>query len=114
MLHRVAHRCERGARRLRDRRQTASRRQRARLRSVVERPDACLPKLTAFWRQIGAFDKSGTPIADRVRYTATVRLDAEMHGIPWAYWQFDGDFIVYDIDHDRWVEPIRQALVGAP
>jgi endoglucanase len=64
--------------------------------------------------EFGAFDKSGTPIADRVRYTARVRHDVEMHGIPWAYWQFDGDFVVYDIDHDRWVEPIRQALVGAP
>ncbi|TCP72457.1 hypothetical protein [Sphingomonas sp. PP-CE-1G-424] len=39
---------------------------------------------------------------------------AEAHGFPWAYWQFDSDFIVYDIDHDRWVEPIRQALVGTP
>lgn len=62
--------------------------------------------------EFGAFDKSGTPIADRVRYTATVRRDAEAHGFPWAYWQFDGDFIVYDITHDTWVEPIRQALVG--
>ncbi|MBP2278718.1 glycoside hydrolase family 5 protein [Sphingomonas sp. PL20] len=63
--------------------------------------------------EFGAFDKSGTPIADRSRYTATVRRDAEAHGFPWAYWQFDSDFIVYDIDHDRWVEPIRQALTGA-
>ena len=61
--------------------------------------------------EFGAFDKSGTPIADRARYTATVRRDAEAHGFPWAYWQFDSDFIVYDIEHDRWVEPIRQALV---
>ncbi|MET4666416.1 hypothetical protein [Sphingomonas sp. PvP056] len=35
-----------------------------------------------------------------MRYTATVRRDAEAHGLPWASWQFDGDFIVYDIDHD--------------
>lgn len=64
--------------------------------------------------EFGAYDKSGIPIADRARYVTTVRRAAESHGFPWAYWQFDSDFIVYDIDHDRWVEPIRQALVGNP
>lgn len=64
--------------------------------------------------EFGAYDKSGTPIADRVRYTETVRRVAESHGFPWAYWQFDGDFVLYDIDHDQWVEPIRAALVGKP
>lgn len=62
--------------------------------------------------EFGAYDGSGTPIADRARYTSDVRRAAEAHGIPWAYWQFDGDFIVYDIAHDRWVEPIHQALIG--
>ncbi|PAX06731.1 glycoside hydrolase family 5 protein [Sphingomonas lenta] len=61
--------------------------------------------------EFGAYDKSGTPMADRVRYTATVRREAERRGLPWAYWQFDSDFIVYDIDRDRWVEPIRAALI---
>lgn len=61
--------------------------------------------------EFGAYDKSGIPVADRARYTATVRREAEAHGFPWAYWQFDSDFIVYDIDRDRWVEPIRRALI---
>jgi len=61
--------------------------------------------------EFGAYEKSGTPIAARARYTATVRREAEAHGFPWAYWQFDSDFILYDIDRDRWVEPIRQALI---
>lgn len=61
--------------------------------------------------EFGAYDKSGTPVADRARYTATVRAAAEANHMPWAYWQFDSDFVVYDIDHDRWVEPIRAALV---
>nr|AGU11488.1 Cellulase [uncultured organism] len=64
--------------------------------------------------EFGAYDKSGTPIADRVRYTETVRRAAESHGFAWAYWQFDGDFVLYDIGHDQWVEPIRAALVGKP
>lgn len=62
--------------------------------------------------EFGAYDKGGIPIADRARYDRDVRDDAERHGMPWAYWQFDGDFIVYDIDRDRWVEPIHEALVG--
>lgn len=60
--------------------------------------------------EFGAYDRSGTPIAERARYTATVRREAEAHGFAWAYWQFDGDFIVYDIDHDKWVGPIHDAL----
>lgn len=63
--------------------------------------------------EFGAYEKSGTPVAARARYTATVRREAEAHGFPWAYWQFDSDFIVYDIDRDRWVEPIRAALIPA-
>lgn len=61
--------------------------------------------------EFGAYEKSGTPVAARARYTATVRREAEAHGFSWAYWQFDSDFIVYDIDRDRWVEPIRAALI---
>jgi endoglucanase len=36
---------------------------------------------------------------------------AESLGWSWGYWQFDSDFIVYDIDRDGWVEPIRAALI---
>ena len=61
--------------------------------------------------EFGAYDKSGTPIAMRADWTASVRGEAERHGFGWAYWQFDGDFIVWDIEHQRWVEPIRKALV---
>lgn len=63
--------------------------------------------------EFGAYDKGGIPLAERVRYTATVRQLAEERGLAWAYWQFDSDFVVYDIDHDRWVEPIHAALTGA-
>lgn len=61
--------------------------------------------------EFGAYDKGGIPMADRVRYTASVRRLAEERGMPWAYWQFDSDFVVYDIERDRWVEPIRAALI---
>ena len=62
--------------------------------------------------EFGAYDKSGTPIDQRVAYTRAIREEAEAAGIPWAYWQFDSDFIVWDMAKDGWVEPIRGALIG--
>lgn len=47
----------------------------------------------------------------RARYTAYVARTAEFLGWAWTYWQFDADFIVYDIDKDHWVEPIWKALI---
>ena len=43
--------------------------------------------------------------------TAAVARLAESLGWSWAYWQFDSDFILYDIPAKRWVEPIRDALI---
>ncbi len=33
-------------------------------------------------------------------------------GWSWAYWQFDSDFVLYDVKNDRWIEWVRDALVG--
>jgi endoglucanase len=46
----------------------------------------------------------------RARYTAYVSRTAEKLGFSWAYWQFDSDFIVYDIDKEKWILPILNAL----
>ncbi len=59
--------------------------------------------------EFGAYEKGD--MDSRARYTAHVARTAEKLGWSWAYWQFDSDFIVYDIDNDRWVEPISRALV---
>ena len=59
--------------------------------------------------EFGAYDQA--PMASRVRYTDAVARTAESFGWSWAYWQFDSDFILYDIDRDAWVQPIRDALV---
>lgn len=61
--------------------------------------------------EFGAYDKSGTPLNLRVAYTSTVRREAERHGFGWAYWQFQGDFVAWDMVNQRWVEPIRRALI---
>jgi endoglucanase len=59
--------------------------------------------------EFGAYDKG--PMDSRVAYTAAVAREAEAHGFAWAYWQFDSDFIAYDVKQDAWVEPIHGALV---
>ena len=47
----------------------------------------------------------------RVRYTSFVAREAERQGWSWGYWQFDSDFIVYNMERDQWVEPICAALI---
>ena len=53
----------------------------------------------------------GADIDSRVRYTSYLARTAESLGWAWTYWQFDSDFIVYDIAKDDWVQPIWKALV---
>jgi endoglucanase len=62
-----------------------------------------------FLGEFGAYEKGD--LVSRMHYDNYVARAAELHGFPWAYWQFDSDFIVYDVDHDRWVKPILLALI---
>ncbi len=62
-----------------------------------------------FVGEFGAYDKGD--MDSRVRYTSFIARTAERFGFSWAYWQFDSNFIVYDIDNEEWVEPIRDALL---
>jgi len=59
--------------------------------------------------EFGAYDKGD--MASRAAYTAAAAREAEARGWAWAYWQFDSDFIAYDIGKDAWVAPIHDALV---
>lgn len=59
--------------------------------------------------EFGAYDKAD--MNSRACYTNAVAREAERLGWSWGYWQFDSDFIVYDINKDCWVEPIRDALI---
>lgn len=65
-----------------------------------------------FVGEFGAYDKG--PMESRARYTTAVARLAESLGWSWAYWQFDSDFILYDVQRDAWVEPIRDALIPRP
>lgn len=62
-----------------------------------------------FLGEFGAYDKAD--MDSRARYTAFVARTAEKFGFSWAYWQFDSDFIVYDIVKETWVKPILNALM---
>ncbi len=59
--------------------------------------------------EFGAYDKGD--MDSRAMYTSFVARTAESHGWAWTYWQFDSDFILYDVTKDQWIEPIRDALI---
>lgn len=61
--------------------------------------------------EFGVYDKSGTPLDLRTAYIGAARAEAERRGFGWAYWQFEGDFVVWDMANQRWIEPIRKALI---
>jgi endoglucanase len=62
-----------------------------------------------FLGEFGAYEKGD--MDSRVRYISSVARAAEAHGFSWAYWQFDSDFIAFDMSRDDWVAPIRGALI---
>jgi endoglucanase len=61
-----------------------------------------------FLGEFGAYDKGD--MESRALYTSYVARTAEKLGFSWSYWQFDSDFIVYDINKEKWVLPILNAL----
>ncbi|MBP4140098.1 glycoside hydrolase family 5 protein [Flavobacterium geliluteum] len=61
--------------------------------------------------EFGAYEKAD--IASRVRWTNYIARQAELRKWSWSYWQFDSDFILYDIDKDKWKTPILNALIDS-
>lgn len=59
--------------------------------------------------EFGALESAG--MAQRVGWTAAVARAAEARGFAWSYWQFDSDFVLWDMKADGWVKPIHGALV---
>jgi len=59
--------------------------------------------------EFGAYDKA--EMAARARYADCVAREAERLGWSWAWWQFDDNFIVYDIRSKQWVPQLRNALI---
>lgn len=63
-----------------------------------------------FLGEFGVYDKA--PMESRVRYLTFLTGAMDKLGWSWAYWQFDSDFILYDVKNDKWIEPVRDALTG--
>ena len=59
--------------------------------------------------EFGAYEKADMP--SRILWTNYVARQAEARKWSWSYWQFDSDFIVYDIDNDKWKTEILNALI---
>lgn len=59
--------------------------------------------------EFGAYDKGD--MDSRVKYTSVVARTAESFGWAWTYWQFDSDFIVWNMEKNSWVAPIHDALI---
>ncbi len=62
--------------------------------------------------EFGVYDRA--PQEDRLAWLSFVTREAEKRGWSWAYWQFDGDFIVFDVKLGQWVEPILRAIIPSP
>lgn len=59
--------------------------------------------------EFGVYERA--PADSRTRWLAAVRGTAERFGWPWAYWQFDHDFALYDPAAEQWNRPILDALI---
>ena len=59
--------------------------------------------------EFGAYDKA--EMSARARWTDAVARSAEERGFSWAYWQFTGDFVLFDMKHNQWVRQILDALI---
>ncbi len=59
--------------------------------------------------EFGVYDRA--PPEDRVRWLSFVTREAERRGWSWGYWQFDGDFILFNIAEKRWVDPVLKAIM---
>lgn len=59
--------------------------------------------------EFGAYEKADMP--SRIRWTNFVAREAEARSWSWSYWQFDSDFIVFNIEKQEWVTPIYDALI---
>ncbi|HEY6957132.1 MAG TPA: glycoside hydrolase family 5 protein [Flavisolibacter sp.] len=59
--------------------------------------------------EFGAYEKAD--MASRLRWTNYVARQAELRNWSWTYWQFDSDFVVYDIDKDEWKLDLLNALI---
>ena len=61
--------------------------------------------------EFGVYD--AVPVGQRATYAGAVARAATARGWPWAFWQFDHDFALYDTARRRWIRPVLDALMAA-
>ncbi|MFN0069264.1 MAG: glycoside hydrolase family 5 protein [Limisphaerales bacterium] len=59
--------------------------------------------------EFGSYSKAD--LDSRVRWTRTVREEAERQGFSWAYWEFGSGFGAFNRETGAWREPLLRALV---
>jgi endoglucanase len=59
--------------------------------------------------EFGAFSAGDLP--SRARWTHCVATEALRRKIGFAYWEFCSGFGLYDPQHDRWIEPLKDAVL---
>jgi endoglucanase len=59
--------------------------------------------------EFGTYERAD--LRSRVCWTAQLARQFEKHGWSWGYWQFADNFALFDMQTQKWVEPIRDALV---
>ena len=59
--------------------------------------------------EFGTYEKAD--MSSRVCWTAFVTRQFETRGWSWGYWQFADNFAVFDMPTQKWVTPIRDALI---
>jgi len=64
-----------------------------------------------FLGEFGTYDTG--PMEDRAKWLNAVTRSAEKHGFGWAYWQLEGDFIIYDMAKQDWKKPLLEAIIPA-
>jgi endoglucanase len=62
-----------------------------------------------FVGEFGAYARAD--MAARATYTRIARKAAEAHGFSWMYWEFLGNFGVYNPEREKWRWPLRRALL---
>ncbi len=63
--------------------------------------------------QLGEFGANArVPLAQRAAWTGATRQAFEAVGAAWCVWDFAGAFPIWDRAADRWIEPMRRALLA--
>ena len=52
------------------------------------------------------------PADSRARWTRFMRREYERRGWSWGYWGFAAEFPAYDLDRNRWIAPMKAALLS--